>query len=480
MSIEVPQWLERFRSATPQSEKLPQAMQDLSFAMGANGYILRSDGTLQATDFRTLQKDTNYLETVFRTPDFLSLSDSGDIVANALHQTPVLDVVRRYRGIDEGEAGRISFLLGGIARSLNYRGVKTEDIASAVAFSADMIKLGERRSGEAIAAAMAMYLLSGGSYEEDRYFKQNVYYMAEAITGDPITPWETADLGRSQAARLLGFVRKRQNAQDVKKIIVPATAQYREVFATLPTIGAEFHITGTKEINATFWKRVAMLNMAQYQSGSHIPFSRNEEGLIEIRMNPSIYPVATVTWKLMRLLLPELNRSYFTMTVNRRVADFSMGWDDNNVITLLHALGNLHYATFFNNVPQVATPEQVNFGDRYLGQTVRVTNGRFSLTGNWGGKGGQEGQLNICTGFGDLFPGLAFYLSMGLVEPAILEEKRVLGYDIRKAALLSEAIKFKERDIWNIFKTLDTSIENNPRLNNAIQLGERIIKEFSP
>lgn len=400
------------------------------------------------------------------------------MVAKALNQSPVLNVIGQYREIDEGEAGRISFLLGGIVRSLANKGIDAEGIARAVAFTANMIKLSKGGSGEAIAAAIAMYIFSDGPITKDLIFKGHIYHMGEAITEDPISPWETADLGISQAARLLGFVRKMQNGQGQEKAIIAAMRTYQEALtADLPTIGAEFHIPYADDMNGTFWQRAAILNMSQYQSGSHIPFSRMEEGLIEIRMNPSIYPVSTATWNLMRLLLPELNSSYFTITINRRDRDFSKG--EENMIMFLHALGNLSYAAFFRGVPSVTTPQQVNFGDRYLGQTVRVTNGDFILTGNWGSKRGQEGQLNICSGFGDLFPQMAFYLSMGLVEPVLLKSHG-LGDKIRKAESLSNALKFKEEDIRNIFETLNRLIVGNRRMSSTVKHGQRIIEELRP
>ena len=215
--------------------------------------------------------------------------------------------------------------------------------------------------------------------------------------------------------------------------------------------------------------------MAQYQSGSQIPFSRNAEGLIEIRMNPSIYPVASSTWKLLQSLLPEVKSSYFTMTINRERVDF--GRDDEDLITLLHGLGNLRYAAFYPTVPPIQTPQQVNFGDRYLGQTVRVENGRFNITGYWGAARGEKGQLNICTGYGDLFPSLALYLSMVVAEPSLLPTSVV--NDIKKATTLSKAIDMRRDIIWPIFEATNTSILNNPRLYYAVQLGERIMEELS-
>lgn len=464
---EAPLWSARLRSAST----------DLGFIMQVNGYNLCPDGTLQLdynTDTLLLQKYSKSLLTIFRTPYFTYPADLLQ-VAGVLNQKAVLDVVHRYRQIDEGEAGRICFLLGGLARTLKYKNVNNKEIAAALAFTADMVRLGERRSGEEITAALVMYVLNGGSVEENPTFKSNVSRMAEAITEDQIFAQEIADLGMSQAARLLGFVRKMQNGQG--EDFNSTLPTYQEVLtADLPTIGAEFHIPAIKEVNDTFWQRVAMLNMAQYQSGSYIPLLKTEEGLIEIRMNPSIYPVAVATWNLMRLLLPELNRSYFTITISCREVDYNAK-ADNSLIKLLHALGNLCYTSSFKEVPRVTTLHQVKFGDRYLGQTVRIVDGRFILTG----RGGVDsfGQLNICSGYGDLFPNLAFYLSMALTEPAMLE-RHILGHDIGRAQSLGIAIKFKEKDIWNIFEALNRSIVANPRLYDVVEHGQRIMEELRP
>lgn len=56
MSIEVPKW--SAISTSPRIETLPQAMQDLGFALEANGCVLYPDGTLHKADDiqKTLQK----------------------------------------------------------------------------------------------------------------------------------------------------------------------------------------------------------------------------------------------------------------------------------------------------------------------------------------------------------------------------------------------------------------------------------------
>ncbi len=464
------------------SPEIRSPVSDFQFAMEASGFALRRDGAWEPNRIKAVEKDLEPFGYMFRSFAFdgwaLANADlQGVATATAFAQKPVLDIIRKYRDLDEDEARRISFLVGYTARFLKqHRNAHASEIAKATAFTASMTGLGQRRSGEAIAAAMAMHILSGGSLEDDPVFKGDVYHMAEAITEDPIIPWETEDLGISQARRLLRFVRKMHNAQDLGQPVAPAIAQYRETFAAFPTIGAEFHIPGDEEMNGTFWQRIAILNMAQYQSGSQIPFSRNDEGLVEIRMDPSIYPVAISTWKLMRLLLPEVNRSYFTMTINRKQTDFD-GKSDEGLIMHLHAMGNLCYAAFFDKVPSVTTPKQVNFGDRYLGQTVRVTDGKYNLTGNWGRARGEKGQLNICTGYGDLFPDLAFYLSMVLADPTL--PKPEADY-IKKATTLKEAVKMRKEEIWNVFAALNTSIMDNPRLIDAVEYGERIMEELKP
>lgn len=454
---------------------LPQEISDdLLFAMESNGYSLRQEGgwKFNSNFGRTLHPSV-YHQRIFGSsfPMVYSTDHPGFEMAKALGQRPVLDVIRKYRELDELGARRISFLLGGIARHFLSNRKSDLELLRPLGFTAKMISLGERKSGEAIASAMAMYLVAGGSFEEDSHFERNIYYMSEAIAEDQISPQSTEDLGISQALRLRKFLEKIQITQHQEDLHSTDIAQYREAFSEFPTIGAEFHIPDSTKTYANFWQRLVILNMSQYQRESSIPFSGNDQGVIEIRMNPSLYPFTIATWNLMRLLMPELNQSYFTLTLNRQDANFSK--KDVKLVALLHSLGNLGYAAFFQEVP-VADPEELVFGGRYIGQTVRVKNGEYSLTGDYHTG---AGQLNVYTGFGDLFPYLAYYCSMALAKPLLL---RPVEERAGAVTTPSQAIEMEESNIRYIFGAMNNSILEDSRLRKAAEYGQRIIDQLSP
>lgn len=270
-------------------------------------------------------------------------------------------------------------------------------------FIAQMTRLGHGKSSEAIATAMNLYTLSGGSTEVTSHFEKYVSYMTESIEEDPIIPWNTEDLGIFQSFRLWRFHKKIQAESTAKEEVeearkekkpdlgeVPDISDYQKAFEKFPTIGAEFHIPQTAETFDNFWQRVAILNMSQYHKESHIPFSKNDQGLIEIRMNPSIYPIATATWNLMRLILPELNKQYFTITINWK--DYNFSKEEHLPIILgLQTLGSIRYASFFNMAPSDYDIEGPPFGTWYIGQTEKIKNGKFSLVGS---SNSGQGQLN--------------------------------------------------------------------------------------
>lgn len=465
----------------PPVDILPQEINDdLLFAMESNGYSLGQEGGWKFNSGSGFWKTSNqsvYHQRIFGLffPRIFSnyLPESGIEMAKALGQKPVSDVIRKYRKLDKVEARRISFLLGGIAYHFLSKREFYSEVLRPLEFTTKMTSLGERKSGEAIASAMAMYLVAGGSFEEDSHFERNIYYMAEAITEERINPQVTEDLGISQAFRLRNFLEKIQITQDQKDLHSIDIAQYREAFSEFPTIGAEFHIPDSTKVYANFWQRLAILNMSQYQRESPIPFSGNDQGVIEIRMNPSIYPFTIATWNLMRLLVPELNQSYFTLTLNRQDANFSSK-KDAKLVTLLHSLGNLGYAAFFQEVPPVEDPEGLRFGGRYIGQTVRVKNGEYSLIGHYSAA---EGQLNVYTGFGDLFPYLAYYSSMALAEPTLL---RYVEERAGAVTIPTQAIKMEESNIQYIFEAMNNSILEDSRLRKAAEYGQRIIDHLSP
>lgn len=466
--------IDRLRQFLPKHEIPSTRISDLQFAMEANGFSPRENELWKPDNIQGINRELRYLAYEFysNVPKKWSFSENdpqGIVTAMAFKQEGAMRMVQKYRDIGEDSARRINFLLGLVVRSLT---VSLNGAINSTEFVSSMTNLGSPKSGEAIAAAMVMHVLNDHPLVQNTDFKDSIYHMAEAIEEDPITVLTTEDLGMSQAARLRLFFKKRQ--KDGNEIVIHDIND----FTGFPTIGAEFHIPKTQEINETFWQRVALLNIAQYQSGSYVPFSRTDEGLIEIRMNPSIYPVAIANWKLMLLLLPELKRSYFTISINRPQADFLIE-TDIDLITFLHNLAVVDYAGLFRDVPQVDTPHQVKFGDWYLGQTVKVSNGHFELSGNWSGNVGHEGQLNICAGYGDLFPNLAFYLSMALAEPSLTKylERRV---GIIGGSNIKNAVMVNEGNIKRLFVSLNNLIRNTRSLNQAAQSGLKIIEEFKP
>src|SRR6185312_7575726 len=97
------------------------------------------------------------------------------------------------------------------------------------------------------------------------------------------------DLGLSQVARLRAYAKGCDTNQPL-----PDLHELRERLNGFPTVGAEFHLPVEPAIKpeSTLWKRLALLNMSQYQTGSSIQFSRNDRDVLEIRMNPSDWPTA--------------------------------------------------------------------------------------------------------------------------------------------------------------------------------------------
>lgn len=341
-------------------------------------------------------------------------------------------------------------------------------------YKSRMKKLGKGKSREAIQHAINIYLLSNKNPREtDSHFERNIKLMAEAIAEDQIVPHQTEDLGLSQTIRLWRFFKKIQSeGVDVPKTFPsPDISEHQETFSQFPTVGAEFHIPNHPDnLHPNFWRRLAILNMSQHQKGSSVPFSKEEQGLIEIRLNPSIYPVAIATWNHMRLLLPELNQNYFTITMNWKNTNFSKK-DHIPLVTSLQTLGNLSYAAFFKNVPPVERPNELDFGDWYIGQTVKVKNGRYDTPGGiyYG-----TGQLNLYSGYGEIFPHLSYYLSMAMVEP---ELTKLTG---DRTITATQAVDTKEEYIRNIFERINDIIVRDPKLYQATQTGERIISQLNP
>ncbi len=413
--------------------ELSDRRENLRFAMRSNGCILTKKGKL------LFDKDTiSRLNAEFES-DRMSLFGphrndnllltATEVVKNrlfsALAQSPVIEVMEKFRNIDEDLAAKIAFILGGLAR---YKHAKALDILSdsRVKYVAEMAKLGQRHSGLNITIGMAMYILSGGEITENERFKSDVSNMAEAIDQDPTEIATTADLGLSQTLRLKGFI-DRLTKQPI--LSLPDVQPLLKFFAGFPTVGAEFHFSpDDPTLNHTFWQRLALLNMSQYQEGSYIQMSRNDRGVIEVRMNPSVYPVTIANWRRMMFLLPELKRAFFTVTFNRNEKNGDFSWnneDDKNLLAKLQSIGLLCYASLFEATPQSGKNEEIPFGTVYLGQTVRAFGGDFMYTGHWSGNNnsnekGDHGQLAIYAGYGDSFPYMAYYPSMALANPYVL------------------------------------------------------------
>ncbi len=476
----------RFRKDRMSAEMLSSDEEkNFRFVMGSNGFF-SSDGTEWKFNPKLWEKidvPPSLLGVFTRSnpPEvFPNRLFTSDAEAYGLREKSVLDIIGRYREIDEAAAKRIGFLLGRI--NIPLRSINDKKTAKAATeFAARMINLGRRKSGEAIASTIVVYLLSKTSFEQDTDFERNVSNMAEIMEEDQNIPWETEDLGISQAIRLQRFIRKIHKSENQKEISDNDILENLEAFYEFPTIGAEFHIpVDTQTDTKMFWQKLAILNMSQYQKESSIPLSRNEDGIIEVRMNPSVYPVAIATWNLMKLILPEINKSYFSITINRKDLNFSPVdyFPDKKLIELLHTLGSLGYAALFQNIPRLPAspndPNELRFGRKYLGQTVRVDEGKYSLTGNLQ----EKGQLSIYTGFGNLFPELAYYLSMGMAEPELLEA--ITEMNAGKTILPSDAVRMKEEDIRSVFEIMESNIQENSRLRKASIDGEKIIAQLRP
>lgn len=260
----------------------------------------------------------------------------------------------------------------------------------------------------------------------------------------------------------------------------PDTKEYEEALEGFPTVGAEFHFSKDAPSKLpNFWQRLAILNMSQYQRDSYVQLSRNDRNVIEVRMNPSIYPITVANWNHLRLLLPELNQTFFTITFNRK-NEGNFSWentDDKALLDKLRTLGMLSYAAMFENVPASKKTEEINFGSIYLGQTVRILNGEYKSSGHWGEGEGKHGQMGIYAGFGDNLPYLAYYPSMVLANPDILES---IPRDLFSVKTLNDALAVTSNDRKKAFIALQSRIAADERLNKAFKAGNKIIELLNP
>jgi len=107
-------------------------------------------------------------------------------------------------------------------------------------------------------------------------------------------------------------------------------------------------------------------------------------------MNPSVFPITVANWNQMRyLLLPELGEAYFTVTLGRESDNFDWKAEgDKILLENLKSLGLIIYAANFSDVPPQSNKQEIDFGEVYLGQTVRVKGEFIEIDGFWGsGKG---------------------------------------------------------------------------------------------
>lgn len=221
--------------------------------------------------------------------------------------------------------------------------------------------------------------------------------------------------------------------------------------------------------------------MSQYQRGSYIQFSRDDRGIIEVRMNPSSYPVTVANWNHIRNILPELNETFFTITFNRKAIDgdfYRIHGGDEEFIQRIKTIGLMSYATKFESTPKQSGGDEVNFGTTYLGQTVRMNDGEFAFTGAFSRKGGSYGQIGLYTGFGDNLDYLSYYPSMALLKPEILQsiDERFWA----KVRRLGDALSLPPGVRRDFFGTLQRRIDRDPKLRTASEAGQRIIAKLTP
>lgn len=308
------------KEVAPVNTETSQEQLDLEFAMESSGFSLSRDGKwkYQENFLDKANKDWFFLDFVIGRK--LVFKD-GVLLAHALQQKPVMEMIRNCRKFDDNAARHIFYLLGNVVTS-SLKHLDYPKAAKAVEFTARMINLTELGYGENIAIPLAMYFLSGGSFEKDAHFEGNINRMAEAIVQTDFSVTKTEEMDISQALRLNSFWQRIQGSENQKNPPYYYSSKHTKAFVKFPTIGAEFHIPVDSGTYRDFWQRVTILNMAQYQRGSFIPFSRNDQDILEIRMNPSIYPITIANWNLMRLILPELNQCSFSITVNREQKTF--------------------------------------------------------------------------------------------------------------------------------------------------------------
>lgn len=196
-------------------------------------------------------------------------------------------------------------------------------------------------------------------------------------------------------------------------------------------------------------------------------------------MNPSVYPITIANWRYIRRCLPELSKGFFTITLNKDERDFSWKNDkDEALLNMLRGVGFLTYASLFENVPRTDSPEEINLGDVYLGQTVKVNRGSYKFTGMWGGREGDYGQLGIYAGYGDSFPHLAYFLSMSMASPQILFFASGNPPFKDGPIQLEDALEIDAGTRSHFFRKIQANVVKNPQLRRVYESGLDIARKL--
>lgn len=463
----------------------PEEEQALQFAMRCNGFFGDTSNhweSVSATqwpiiDHFSAQRISFFGPIAAKESDNFFLCDrlpSGKYLA-ALSQPSVKRLIGKHMEQDLDQAVRLSFLLGGLVRHFKDR--PASQMEKIVDSAAHIALLGQSTSADAIMSSMAIYFMSGGEPKFDNAFKRNVFFMAQAVEEDPITPNSTYDLGLSQVARNRIYSNL---LEDLPQTELPDLARYGTALNCFPTVGAEFHLPPESLLkDPKLLQKLVILNMSQYQPGSHIQMSRKDKNIIEVRMNPSVYPVTMANWEYLKNRLPLLGNAFFWTTLNR-VEDNDFSYSKNgelNLINQLRELALLSYAAVYEEVVANDRPSEINFGEIYLGQTVRLIDGKYKFSGLWSGGGTGYGQISFYTGFGDNFPHLAYYLSMALVKPSILSPIRK---HLPSINTLGQAIELGDVNRRFAFNSIDNLIQGDSYLSQAAADGRAITEQLMP
>lgn len=387
------------------------------------------------------------------------------------------EAISKYRTTDVDQAARIAYMVGGVIRHLasNLDSPKSLEINSRITYMVNMLKLAEGKSTDALVSAMAMYVMSAEVIEDDKEFKGAVFNMSEAIRLDEVQVSQTSELGLSQVSRLRTYL-DLVNGVEPRTFLLKRVTNYLDDFNGFATTGAEFHFDYEYlfKQNPNVWKKLALLNMSMYQPGNYVQTCRDDKGVLEVRMNPSYWPVTIANWKLMRFVLPELDKAPFHTTYNRGTihGDFTWG-DDLRLISSIKALGLLCYSGNYGEVLETFKSNEIAFGSHYLGQTFRVDSGTGNFSGVWGGNDGKNGQLSIYAGIGDNLPDLAYYPSMVLSDPRIIEG---VSSSLSRINNLGDAMECRSDEASAIFNRINREITKNDRLHMARASGEEIME----